>query len=126
MLDLDIEAPSLYDIFSNKIELDKGIVDYLYEQEFAGEEKEIDIDDIVSNIQVEETLAGNLYTIPAGIMSAEYIYKLTQLKPKFLSRRDYLTVLLGKLQKRLDIDIVLIDSRTGINDWGAFSIYLKK
>lgn len=122
MLDLDIEAPSLYDIFSNKIELDKGIVDYLYEQEFAGEEKDINIDDIVSNIQVDETLAGNLYTIPAGIMSAEYIYKLTQLKPKFLSRRDYLTVLLEKLQKRLEIDIVLIDSRTGINDWGAFSI----
>lgn len=122
MLDLDIEAPSLYEIFSDKMDLEKGIVDYLYEQEFGGEEQEINIDDIVSNIQVEETLEGNLYTIPAGIMSAEYIFKLTQLKPKFLSQREYLSNLFKKLRKKLDIDIVLIDSRTGINDWGAFSI----
>jgi len=122
MLDLDIEAPSLHDIFSDKINLDKGIVDYLYEQEFSGDKTEIELDNIVSSIKVDETLEGNLYTIPAGVLSAEYIYKLTQLKPKFLSQKEYLSVLLKKVKEKLDIDLVLIDSRTGINDWGAFSI----
>ena len=79
MLDLDIEAPSLHDIFSDKIDLDKGIVDYLYEQEFSGGKTEIELDNIVSNIKVDETLEGNLYTIPAGVLSAEYIYKLLSL-----------------------------------------------
>ena len=46
MLDLDIEAPSLHDIFSDKIDLDKGIVDYLYEQEFSGGKTEIELDNI--------------------------------------------------------------------------------
>lgn len=124
LIDLDIEAPSFFNVFENKLDIEHGLVDYLYERVFQSgkEEPTIKITDIFSEIQLNETLKGSIYAIPAGKLSPEYIFQLTQLQPTFISRKDYISSLIVELEQKLGIDIVLIDSRTGINEWGAFSL----
>ncbi|MCK4261093.1 MAG: AAA family ATPase [Halanaerobiales bacterium] len=124
LIDLDIEAPSLFDIFREKIDVKYGLVDYLYEQMMVTDAKDrkLDISDIFTDIKFDETLKGNLYVVPSGLLSPEYVYKLKQLQPNFVSQKDYLNDLIVEFEKNLNLDIVLIDSRTGLNDWGAFSL----
>ncbi|MGL5749269.1 MAG: tyrosine-protein kinase family protein [Paraclostridium sp.] len=128
MLDLDIEAPSLQNIFKSDVKnLNYGLIDYIYNQMYEkGTDKNIHITDIYTKIEgsKSENMSGNLYVVPAGNLNNEYIYKLSKIQPNLVSRNNYIADLIKELESKqeLNLDIVLIDSRTGINDWGAVSL----
>lgn len=125
LVDLDIEAPSLYDIFKDRLDIQCGLVDYLYEQVTSSDhtEKQIKLTDIFSQIKFDETLEGNVFVVPAGQLSSEYVFKLKQLQPQMISRKDYMNKLFLEFEDMLNVDIILVDSRTGLNEWGAFSLF---
>lgn len=128
MLDLDIEAPSMQNIFKSEMEeIDYGLIDYLYNKIYEkGTEKKITIPDIYVKVDgsKEENISGNLYVIPAGKLNTEYIYKLSKIQPNLVSRNNYISDLIKDLESKqeLNLDFVLVDSRTGINDWGGLSL----
>ncbi|MCK4257964.1 MAG: AAA family ATPase [Halanaerobiales bacterium] len=122
LIDLDLEAPSLYDIFEDKLDIENGLVDYLYDCVMGDGNNRIQVSQIYSRITFDETLKGNVYVIPAGILSPEYLFRLKQLHPNLISQHEYLDRLISELEDILNLDTILIDSRTGLNEWGAFSL----
>ena len=128
MLDLDIEAPSLQNIFKSEMkEIDYGLIDYLYNKiHEKGTNKKVTIPDIYAKVEgsKDENISGNLYFIPAGNLNTEYIYKLSKIQPNLVSRNNYISDLIRELESKqeLNLDFVLVDSRTGINDWGGVSL----
>lgn len=128
MLDLDIEAPSMQNIFKSEMEeIDYGLIDYLYNKIYEkGTEKKITIPDIYVKVDgsKDENISGNLYVIPSGKLNTEYIYKLSKIQPNLVSRNNYISDLIKDLESKqeLNLDFVLVDSRTGINDWGGLSL----
>ena len=128
MLDLDIEAPSMQNIFKSEMEeIDYGLIDYLYNKIYEqGTDKKITIPDIYAKVEgsKDENISGNLYVVPAGKLNTEYIYKLSKIQPNLVSRNNYISDLIKDLESKheLNLDFVLVDSRTGINDWGGVSL----
>ncbi|MGM9533656.1 MAG: tyrosine-protein kinase family protein [Intestinibacter sp.] len=128
ILDLDIEAPSMQNIFKSEMEeIDYGLIDYLYNRIYEkGTDKKITIPDIYVKIDgsKDENISGNLYVVPAGKLNTEYIYKLSKIQPNLVSRNNYISDLIKDLESKqeLNLDFVLVDSRTGINDWGGLSL----
>lgn len=128
MIDLDIEAPSMQNIFKYEMEEIKfGLVDYLYNKIHEKcTDKNIEISDIYTKIEGNdnENISGNLYFIPAGKLNTEYIYKLSKIRPNLVSRNNYISDIIKNLESKqeLNLDFVLVDSRTGINDWGGVSL----
>lgn len=128
MLDLDIEAPSMQNIFKSEMEdIDYGLIDYLYNKIYEqGTDKKITIADIYTKVEgsKDENISGNLYVVPAGKLNTEYIYKLSKIQPNLVSRNNYISDLIKDLESKheLNLDFVLVDSRTGINDWGGVSL----
>ncbi|MDY2735517.1 KGGVGR-motif variant AAA ATPase [Intestinibacter sp.] len=128
MLDLDIEAPSMQNIFKSEIEeIDYGLIDYLYNKMYEkGTNKKVTIPDIYVKVDgsKDENISGNLYVVPSGKLNTEYIYKLSKIQPNLVSRNNYISDLIKDLESKqeLNLDFVLVDSRTGINDWGGLSL----
>ncbi|MEJ8554834.1 tyrosine-protein kinase family protein [Tepidibacter sp. Z1-5] len=128
MMDLDIEAPSLHNIFKDEVSgLKYGLVDYMYNKIYdKGTDNKINVNEIYSKVDSGQTesFSGNLYVIPAGKITKEYIYKLSKIQPQLVSKRNYLSGLIKEIEGKqdLNLDMVLIDSRTGLNDWGAISL----
>ncbi|NSW90769.1 MAG: AAA family ATPase [Firmicutes bacterium] len=130
LIDLDIEAPSFHLIFKEWVDdpvygVKYGLVDYLYERMVNADPKDnkIQISDIFVPIHFDETLEGNIYVFPATRkLSYEYIFKLTQLQSNIIFENRYMEEIMDSLEKSLKFDTVFIDSRTGINQWGAFSM----
>lgn len=118
LIDLDIEAPSFNEIFSDSIQSDKGLVNYLYNKLYNLDK--IEVSSIVSKLQLNAK--GDVYIIPAGSINKKYVKMLDALKEKRISENGYIEELIDELYKNYDIDYVLIDSRTGINNWGALAI----
>jgi MinD-like ATPase involved in chromosome partitioning or flagellar assembly len=130
LVDLDIEAPSFHLIFKEWVDdpihgVKYGLVDYLYERMVNVDPKDhkIKISDIFVPIHFDEALDGNIYVFPATKeLSYEYIFKLTQLQSNIIFENKYMEEIMDSLEKSLKFDTVFIDSRTGINQWGAFSL----
>ncbi|KYH30636.1 cell division inhibitor MinD [Clostridium tepidiprofundi DSM 19306] len=128
LIDLDIEAPSLHNIFKKEVSsLKFGLIDYLYNKIFyLDEDNKIKFNDIYAKVDSGENQSfnGNLYVIPAGKISNDYIFKLSKIQPESVSKRNYLNDLIANIENKnnLNLDMVLIDSRTGLNQWGAISL----
>lgn len=118
LIDLDIEAPSFNEIFSESIQSDKGLMNYLYNKLYNLDK--IEVSSIVSKLPLNAT--GDVYIVPTGSINKKYVKMLEALKEKRISENKYIEELIDELYKNYDIDYVLIDSRTGINNWGALSI----
>lgn len=118
LIDLDIEAPSFNEIFSESIQLDKGLMNYLYNKLYNLDK--IEVSSIVSKLPLNAP--GDVYIVPTGSINKKYVKMLEALKEKRISENKYIEELIDELYKNYDIDYVLIDSRTGINNWGALSI----
>lgn len=118
LIDLDIEAPSFNEIFSESIQSDKGLMNYLYSKLYNLDK--IEVSSIVSKLPLNAS--GDVYIVPTGNINKKYVKMLEALKEKRISENKYIEELVDELYKNYNIDYVLIDSRTGINNWGALAI----
>ena len=123
LVDLDLEAPSLHLLLNNQGDKPlKGLVEFLYERCYALDNAyQLHISDIFGEVQIENS-SGRLFVIPAGDIDLNYIAKVDDLRVSALKNRDIWETFKGEVTKQLQPDFILVDSRTGINEWGAFSL----
>jgi cellulose biosynthesis protein BcsQ len=125
-VDLDLEAPGLSTAFSSLNPLPEfGIVDYFYERSYLPEGLEPNI--LITKIFGEVTIpdaTGRLFIVPAGSLSLDYISKVDDLRATtILDNGESLWSMFSReIQEQLKPDVILVDSRTGINEWGALSL----
>jgi cellulose biosynthesis protein BcsQ len=124
-VDLDLEAPGLSTAFSLKPLPEFGIVDYFYERSYLPEELEPNV--LITKIFGEVTIpdaTGRLFIVPAGSLSLDYISKVDDLRATtILDNGETLwSIFSREIQEQLKPDVILVDSRTGINEWGALSL----
>jgi cellulose biosynthesis protein BcsQ len=124
-VDLDLEAPGLSTAFKLQPQPKYGIVDYFYERAYLPDSvgADIAIGDIFGEVTIEDT-SGRLFIVPAGILSLDYISKVDDLRATTVSNRGETlwSIFKNDINEQLKPDIILVDSRTGINQWGALSL----
>ena len=124
-VDLDLEAPGLSTAFNLQPQPKYGIVDYFYERSYLPEgiKPNISITEIFGEVRIPNA-KGRLFVVPAGCLSLDYISKVDDLHANTVIDGDQSlwTVFKRKIYEQLKPDVILIDSRTGINQWGALSL----
>lgn len=123
VVDLDLEAPSLHLVFPQLHPKPKyGMVDYLYERAYAPQNAyQVHVSEMFGEVRLENT-SGRLFVIPAGQMSLNFLAKMDDLKLSALQGSSIWKAFTQEINNQLHPDIILVDSRTGINEWGAFSL----
>lgn len=124
-VDLDLEAPGLGSAL-NLAPLPKyGIIDYFYERAYLpeGVETHIPITEIFGEVRLSDA-PGRLFVVPAGSLNLDYVAKVDDLRATTVNEQgeDLWSIFYREITEQLEPDIILIDSRTGINEWGAFSL----
>jgi MinD-like ATPase involved in chromosome partitioning or flagellar assembly len=124
-VDLDLEAPGLSSAL-NLVPLPQyGIVDYFYERAYLpeGMEPHISVAEIFSEVRLPDA-PGRLFVVPAGSLNLDYVAKVDDLRATAVNEQgeDLWSIFYREITEQLEPDIILIDSRTGINEWGAFSL----
>lgn len=131
LLDFDLEAPGLHFKFkNNKLQIANGLVDYIYEYSVNGI-----IPDKISKYSLSIAPLNNNFLpielIPAGnIESDQYWKKMTMIDWAKLFYSEHgqgvrlILDLKAKIEKELNPDFLLIDSRTGITDISAITLKL--
>lgn len=137
LLDFDLEAPGLHYKFSallnsQKIEITKGVVDYIYR--FANEgilsSKISEFAYSFYNFTKSSTTETETILIPAGdTNSSDYWKKLTAINWNDLlfENSSGITFLLNikeKIKNEISPDYLLIDSRTGISEMSGITLSL--
>ncbi|QHV00237.1 tyrosine-protein kinase family protein [Synechocystis sp. CACIAM 05] len=124
-VDLDLEAPGLSTSFSLTPEPNYGIVDYFYERSYLPEgiDPDIDITDIFGEVRIPNA-TGRLFVVPSGSLSLDYIEKIDDLRASTVlgNGKTLWSSFTDDIKKQLNPDLILVDSRTGINKWGALSL----
>ncbi|BAZ84313.1 ParA family protein [Dolichospermum compactum] len=124
-VDLDLEAPGLSTAFNLQPQPKYGIVDYFYERSYLPEgiKPNISITEIFGEVRIPNA-KGRLFVVPAGCLSLDYISKVDDLHANTVIDGDQnlWTVFKREIYEQLKPDIILIDSRTGINQWGSLSL----
>jgi len=124
-VDLDLEAPGLSTAFNLQPQPKYGIVDYFYERSYLPEgiKASISITEIFGEVRIPNA-QGRLFVVPAGCLSLDYIAKVDDLHANTIIDGDQnlWTVFKREIYEQLKPDVILIDSRTGINQWGALSL----
>lgn len=139
VVDMDVEAPGLHLLLprpdGKRVTL--GLVDYLWERQvrpFDPRTREgletcivhatdIPGQPIAYTVEDAESRA-QIHVIPAGAPGPEYVRRLHTLSSQdVLSRPDDAWSLFEQeLTQQLDLDLLLIDARTGLGDWGGLSL----
>ncbi|XWU44555.1 MAG: AAA family ATPase [Dolichospermum sp. UKL202] len=124
-VDLDLEAPGLSTAFNLQPQPKYGIVDYFYERSYLPEgiKASISITEIFGEVRIQNA-KGRLFVVPAGCLSLDYISKVDDLHANTVIDGDQnlWSVFKREIYEQLKPDVILIDSRTGINQWGALSL----
>lgn len=126
LLDLDIEAPSLHNIFKNEVGneylgVEYGIIEYLY-RTVVQKESDVSIDNMLCHLDPQD-MEGDIFLIPAlKTMNSEYIYHISKLQTEQIHERNAFEKIIDHVSTKYDIDIVLIDTRAGFNQWGSLSL----
>lgn len=124
-VDLDLEAPGLSTAFNLKPQPKYGIVDYFYERSYLpdGVEPSISIAEIFGEVKFPNA-TGRLFVVPAGFLDLDYISKVDDLHATTIidGNKSLWSIFKEEIQEQLKPDILLVDSRTGINQWGAISL----
>jgi cellulose biosynthesis protein BcsQ len=124
-VDLDLEAPSL-SALPNLIPMPKyGITDYFYERSHKPRsiEPDILIGDIFGEVRIPNA-PGRLFVVPSGSLSLDYMTTMDGLSAFTVTEHgeDLWSVFFREITEQLQPDIILVDARTGISEWGAFSL----
>lgn len=139
VVDMDVEAPGLHLLLPRPDgeAISAGLVDYLWERQvrpFDPDTQEgLDTclvhasgtpGNPISYTVEDEASRAQIYVIPAGVPGADYVRRLHTLSSQdVLSRPDDAWSLFeDELTKQLDPDLLLIDARTGLGDWGGLSL----
>jgi MinD-like ATPase involved in chromosome partitioning or flagellar assembly len=133
ILDFDLEAPGLHKKFEGYLdsEVNKGLVDYIYEFIDSG-----DLPESLENYCVKLKVPngyGGITLIPAGKISLEYWKKLVSINwyDLFFKDDEKLECPLGvplfcylkeQIEKEIKPDFLLIDSRTGVTETSSLCI----
>jgi cellulose biosynthesis protein BcsQ len=124
-VDLDLEAPGLSTAFKLSPQPKYGIADYFYERAYLPDEiePEIAIGDIFGEVTIDDAM-GRLFIVPSGVLSLDYITKVDDLRATTVNNHGETlwSIFRNEINEQLKPDIILIDSRTGINQWGALSL----
>ena len=124
-VDLDLEAPGLSTAFNLSPQPRYGIVDYFYERSYLpnGVAPSISITQIFGEVRIPNA-TGRVFVVPAGCLDLDYVSKVDDLRATTIidSGENLWSVFSREIQDQLKPDILLIDSRTGINQWGALSL----
>ncbi len=124
-VDLDLEAPGLSTAFNLKPQPKYGIVDYFYERSYLpeGVEPSISIAEIFGEVRVPNA-TGRLFVVPAGCLNLDYVSKVDDLQATTIidGNKSLWSIFKEQIKEQLNPDILLVDSRTGINQWGALSL----
>lgn len=124
-VDLDLEAPGLSTAFNLNPQPKYGIVDYFYERSYLpeGVDPSILITHIFGEVRIPNA-TGRLFVVPAGCLSLDYISKVDDLHANTVidGNENLWSVFKREIYEQLKPDVILIDSRTGINQWGALSL----
>lgn len=127
VLDLDLESPGLStSLLTEEKQPAYGITDWLVED--LVENGDAVIDDMYATSELSRD--GEIYVVPAhGVNVGDYIVKLGRAwMPKFNSEGNQeswairLQRLINQLEQKIKPDVILIDSRSGIDDIAANSI----
>jgi MinD-like ATPase involved in chromosome partitioning or flagellar assembly len=140
LVDMDVEAPGLHLVLPppEGKNVEAGLVDYLWERQVRpfsiadGSVLQTCLVDVVpGNAQAiayayeeAEGDRAQVHVIPAGVANSNYVRRLSTLSAQeVLTRADDAWSLFEKeLVEQLDPDLVLIDARTGLGDWGGLSL----
>lgn len=124
-VDLDLEAPGLSTAFNLNPQPRYGIVDYFYERSYLpeGVEPNITVAQIFGEVRIPNA-TGRVFVVPAGSLNLDYVSKVDDLRATTVlnSGENLWSVFSREIQDQLQPDILLVDSRTGINQWGALSL----
>ena len=136
LVDMDVEAPGLQSLLppSDK-PVEEGLIDYLWERQtrFFDENNrpEIHLTDnhqgkragIVYSVKDSQSRR-DLFIVPAGKIGQRYIQRLSILSTAhlFSASTDPWYQFEEELWKQYEPDIMLIDARTGLNEWGGLSL----
>jgi len=136
LVDMDVEAPGLQALLPEAdTSLETGLIDYLWERQTVFFDKEhppqIHLSGshqgqrsgIVYSITDPSTLR-ELFVIPAGKIGQRYIQRLSVLNTAqlFASSKEPWYQFEQALWEQIQPDIMLIDARTGLNEWGGLSL----
>lgn len=137
IVDLDVEAPGVHHLVPpTDGTVESGVVDYLWEHQVRPSteaptvtlvgEKDGHRTGIAYAIR-DAVFRNDVYVVPAGKVGFQYVQRLA-----VLTTRDFSTISDGELDpwSRFESDVIdqfapdmiLIDARTGINDWGGLSL----
>ncbi len=135
LIDMDVEAPGLQSLLPPAETLvEDGLIDYLWERQTCffdeNHQAKIQLSDsnqgesgIVYSISDPQSRR-ELFIVPAGKISERYIQRLSVLSTAhlFASTTDPWYQFEQELWEQFQPDIMLIDARTGLNDWGGLSL----
>jgi len=119
MVDFDLEAPGLgtYDFPKPKDE-SRGVVEFVIE--YLASNRAPRVKDYVYRSPGSGKEGGDLWIMPAGIQDLDYASKFAQIDwaDLYENRKGFLLMedLKKQWEKELEVDYVLIDSRTGHSD----------
>ncbi len=124
-VDLDLEAPGLSTALNLDPQPEYGIVDYFYDRSYLpeGVDPNISITQIFGEVTIPDA-TGRLFVVPAGTLNLDYVSKVDDLRATTVveTGETLWSVFSREIQEQLKPDIILVDSRTGINEWGALSL----
>lgn len=117
-VDMDLEAPGLAALFGCEKDVGdlQGVVSLLVELDQGGNP------DFASHL-IPVPDSDNIYLIPAGLTTPDYVRKLRFIMPDawYREKRNPLKLLLAGIKEKLPFkpDVILLDARTGITDINA-------
>ncbi len=122
-VDLDLEAPGLSSALELSPDAPYGIIDYFYSRAYGSEEQHISVADIFGEVSIPDA-SGRLFVVSAGKLNLDYLAQIEDLSTTITTRagEDLWTTFFNDINQQVQPDIILVDSRTGLNKWGAFTL----
>lgn len=126
MMDLDIEAPSLHNLFAESVNQEQtgvayGLIEYLY-RAVVQKRDDMALTDIFCTLPVND-IEGAMFLIPAlKKMDKQYLYQIGRLQAEQIQEKNIFTRIFDEIRQVLHIDYILVDTRAGFNPWGSLSL----
>ena len=136
LVDMDVEAPGLQALLPpTDTPLEEGLIDYLWERQTVFFDKahppkiHLSHNDQGQRRGIVYTITDPsthrpLFVVPAGKIGQRYIQRLSVLNTAqlFASSEEPWYQFEQALWEQIQPDIMLIDARTGLNEWGGLSL----
>ncbi|MFZ2727008.1 MAG: AAA family ATPase [Methylococcaceae bacterium] len=128
LVDMDVEAPGLQSLLPPTDKpVEEGLIDYLWERQTCffdeNHQPQIELTNIIYSVKDNQSRR-DLFIVPAGKIGQRYIQRLSILSTTHLFSEisDPWYQFENELWNQYQPDIMLIDARTGLNEWGGLSL----